>query len=164
MLSTYFLYDSDVMTGELAQMVERLLSMQEVLGSIPRFSILDSPFWFLLEYIPYNVLYYCLTWKTTGHPIVAINSYCTIPSVAQSVIITYVHIYFHYSGRITKYLHNRITNLNCWNANVPSVLKNKDEKLVGCFLKMGVLGYRLLSHWKCTGSLVDQMLKSNGNG
>ena len=29
-------------TGELAQMVERLLSMQEVLGSIPRFSILSS--------------------------------------------------------------------------------------------------------------------------
>ena len=28
------------MTGELAQMVERLLRMQEVLGSIPRFSIL----------------------------------------------------------------------------------------------------------------------------
>ena len=27
-----------VLSGELAQMVERLLSMQEVLGSIPRFS------------------------------------------------------------------------------------------------------------------------------
>ena len=32
------IYNEIVVCGELAQMVERLLSMQEVLGSIPRFS------------------------------------------------------------------------------------------------------------------------------
>ena len=35
--------------------------------------------------------------------------------------------------------------------------RNKNQKLVGRFLKIGYLvGYWLLSHWKCTGNLADQ--------
>ena len=38
-----------------------------------------------------------------------------------------------------------------------SSARNKDQKLVGHFLKTGYfIGYWLLSHWICTGSMADQ--------
>ena len=35
--------------------------------------------------------------------------------------------------------------------------RNKDQKLVGRFVKIGYfIGYKLLLHWKCLGNMADQ--------